>query len=405
MVREGTAVRGRAHPTRGFTLGDLAALCVVGVLVILVVMLFFPSRHPSRRPGCASNLNEIGRAIENYLGMYDTYYPGKACWGYEWTLRGRGTLRASAGKRGTIFDYAGNGRNGDSRSDMRAIGTGWTDPMTTAEGALKVAPIGLGLLLDTGTLYDSRALYCPSAKDQHMDCEIDARAHHYNPNDSPTDWKAAGGFDAEVLTHGKWHKRGRNAPHMISVFSTYDYRNQPGWDYSSDAMLGPSLARARISVAFTVPKVRSDAGCPAFKTPRLLGGRALVMDSFAKGADTEIPGFGAGVHKEGYNVLSGDYSTRWYGDMDGRIAGWNMDYPGSDGIRAAGLFHSDGYWAGRFFDSPNELNPQPRAPGYRQSNMAIGCRTKGVPLVWHTVDVWMGIDVNVADGDDVDSLQ
>ena len=38
-------------------------------------------------------------------------------------------------------------------------------------------------------------------------------------------------------------------------------------------------------------------------------------------------GFGYYVHKDGYNVLYGDYHTEWYGDSEQRIIYWDQADP------------------------------------------------------------------------------
>ena len=78
-----------------------------------------------------------------------------------------------------------------------------------------------------------------------------------------------------------------------------------------------------------------DLSGPIFKTQKQLAGRALVSDSFSRaevyGGDAmsdviEVPGnvgFAYYAHKDGYNVLYGDWSAKWYGDPQQRI----MYYP------------------------------------------------------------------------------
>jgi len=73
--------------------------------------------------------------------------------------------------------------------------------------------------------------------------------------------------------------------------------------------------------------MHATAGCPQFKTQRRLGSRAIVSDTFQKDQDlygtVPKPGDGLVGHKDGYNVLYGDYSTHWFGDQEQRIIYWD----------------------------------------------------------------------------------
>jgi len=399
---------------RAFTLIELlVVVAIIAILAALLLPALTAARERARRTACANNLDEMGKALENYLGQFGNYYPGKLVWGYQYfndpsnsgsdKFGGKGSY-VDVKARQTAWDYWGAGRDEDGRADMRCIGAGYYTGDLTSDD-LKVAPVGLGFLLDTGCLPDGHAYYCPSAKDRRMDCTIHSTYHRWEPNDTLGHWKSAGGFGKEKLTHGTWTSRSGNK--LVHVFGQYNYRNQPGWGYSTHTHWGPMYVRARISVAYTRPKVYSEAGCPIFKTPRWLKGRALVMDTFAKTNLTTTPGFGYYAHKDGYNVLFGNYNTNWYSDDERRIMYWDMaDVAPGDNIRAPGLFTSDGYYTGRFWDQPNDLNRVPtESPQYRTCSQPPGARrTYGVPLVWHTMDEWGGIDIAVPDGDGKDVL-
>ena len=92
--------------------------------------------------------------------------------------------------------------------------------------------------------------------------------------------------------------------------------------------------------------------CPLFKTTRRLGGRALMSDRFGKPgrAATTYPGDGVYIHKDGYNVLYGDYHAAFYGDPQGKVAwgpalartgtAYSYDKMGSNNVRYA---NSTGY--------------------------------------------------------------
>ena len=155
------------------------------------------------------------------------------------------------------------------------------------------------------------------------------------------DLKAAGGNDHEALSSGKWewldpwntnHASGYRG---LAIQSTYHYRNVPLAIATACGYWPPSEAIApvdQVYMGYTKPQVVAEAGCPPFKTQKLLGGRALVSDTFSwhnKGSGSSLPdepGLGYYAHREGYNVLYGDWSAKWYGDPDQRIM-WPTQVP------------------------------------------------------------------------------
>jgi len=125
--------------------------------------------------------------------------------------------------------------------------------------------------------------------------------------------------------------------------------------------------------------------CPPFKTQRILGARALASDSFAKGfgyrphndliAMTAQPGFGYYAHKDGYNVLYGDYSVSWYGDGQQRVMYWNMVYTQN--------YYQHGIWTTSAYGHRNTWG----------TACAADNREFGMPQVWHQFDAWRGEDI------------
>ena len=139
-------------------------------------------------------------------------------------------------------------------------------------------------------------------------------------------------------------------------------------------------------VAYTKPQVKTYANSVAFKTQKLLAGRALVADDFFKSAlkadgtsdlvtaaPVNMPGFAARVHQDGYNILYGDGSAVWFGDAEQKVMYWDTSLAAADG-HAQGLGSTSHYW------------------GMEQG---IGTpHTKyDTPLVWHGMDAPRDIDV------------
>ena len=383
-----------------FTLIELlVVVAIIAILAALLLPALTAARERARRTACATNLDQMGKAIENYLGLYGNYYPSKLNWEYDWYVGGRGKYTAwtdSAGMMQYVFDFyngvipvtGSQARDNEPRQNLRCIGAGDYRVASMDNPDLKVAPVGLGFLLTAGTLPDPRAYYCPSAKDRSLLPSVGSSDHtvfRVDPvNDNLKHWQTAGGFDAKTLTHGRWPNRRANI--QISVFSQYDYRNQPSWLYSTHPTQGPAMTAPTVvlTVAYTRPQVFTNPGAPLFKTPKALNNRALISDSFAKhGEPVVLAGFGSVVHQEGYNVLYGDYTTRWYVDSERRIMYWDTsrgtyDYNTQYPAASQGLFANSHYWYNSF------------APTVDKEKV----RRFGVPLVWHTLDMWAGIDVD-----------
>ncbi len=233
-------------------------------------------------------------------------------------------------------------------------------------GKLTVGPVGLGFLLSGGYMGDARTFYCPSAGGT-MPADYDNRNDPEKSGrlaaTSPKQLQAIGGFDFKSIAYGNWSSIGtwngsdasnfpgyvaqcdyayRNVPMAACtptiagpyyISSLEDYANRTGWITNKPM---------RFNLGWTKPAVQSAVGCPTFKTQKLLAGRALVSDTFtwnflnpsgppangtvtaARGASN--PGYGRYAHRDGYNVLYGDWSASWYGDPQQRIM-----YPSYDG--------------------------------------------------------------------------
>ena len=369
----------------------------------------------------------MGKAMENYLGQFGNYYPGSLSWDgtnsrtkrdqiYRDVERGENVYLVKYAWMNSVeweraetyymhFSCVGHGQQPDN-------GISGTSTPPPTDDRLKVAPYGMGLLLTTGVLPEAKVWYCPSGRNvsgniQGDTFELDQEtkwswAMPYSsgiyrggyPHDDLRHWLSAGGTDAKTLTHGTWQRwfapfgDGRSRGLCAAVLSQYAYRNQPvipdEWPTSDKSLSTPAAPwdDATFSVPYTQPSVSSTYNCPPFKTPKALKGRALVSDSFAKGFGyrphsdlakyTIQPGYADDVHQDGYNVLTGDYAVKWYSDQEKRIIYWAWD--------GATSYYQTGLWT---------------TSAYAEQGTYVYsyARQYQMPLVWHTLDESLGIDL------------
>jgi prepilin-type N-terminal cleavage/methylation domain-containing protein len=198
--------RRRIFALAGFTLIELlVVVAIIAVLAALLLPALTAARERARRASCSSNLDQMGKALENYLGQFGDYYPGGLAW-KPWFYPSQGApttylgvledresysarnLATSAWERvwtvncvtggyypnrnGARWDYE---RYSNTGGDQTCLGVSTfgnyrgaevLDPFPPAnQTSLKMAPQGLGWLLVTGIMPDARSFYCPSAAD------------------------------------------------------------------------------------------------------------------------------------------------------------------------------------------------------------------------------------------------
>ena len=317
-----------------------------------------------------------------------------------------------------------------SRCRTIFLGDKGTGPNTTATrkydtppDELNMAPAGLGYLVESGYVGDARVFFCPSVGGNMI------QPWNFGENwargnlkaiaaNSISDMKnCAGGYDAKAIMYGNWRalpdydiKRGGEPASATAypyyaellfrghvLMSDYAYRGMPVntgiFSYSTTMAAG---LVPQVYIRDTKPRVMAEAGSPAFKTQKLLGGRAIVSDSFGRANDYYLaidyfgvpwpPGHGWYGHREGYNMLYGDWHAKWYGDPKERYIWWPPMHNTAGAIAgarsqmhsAAGTEGSGVYW----YDALD------------LSYLYDGNYDTSGTYAWHILDVFSGIDVD-----------
>jgi len=305
------------------------------------------------------------------------------------------------------------GRNG-SPSNNLYVGRGHT---TRPAGELNMGPLGLGFLLEQNYIGDARTFFCPSTGGNMI--PDGAWLQYYSYYDeghwpdaatSPKDLQRAGGFDHQALSHGDWtwlDPYGTDDPTWyrgLAVQSDYNYRNVPitiFW-YSGIEHWNPSgswtddgvwQAHCRVYQTYTKPRVAVETGTATFKTQKILGSRAIVTDSFSwhnivgwqvDYVDPGLPSMLWYAHRDGINVLYGDWSAKWYGDSSKSLL-WPKwwSYDSGERVAAGSSTITNNIW--NFFSYPDELRG-----GNIGEDFADQCLE-----AWHELDVVHGVDVDV----------
>jgi len=160
----------------------------------------------------------------------------------------------------------------------------------------------------------------------------------------------------------------------VGVESTYMYRNMTLFGGASGG------TRLTLDLDYVRPTVTASDGSAAFKTAKLLGGRALLTDTWCR-PSWEIPaqpGMGAYGHRDGYNVLYGDGHAAWYGDAEQRLMFLTP-------IGMAGTY-SSATWPHRDLAVSGAIQA-----GWEDGTAAAG-RIEAWQVGFHAFDVAAGID-------------
>ena len=420
---------------QAFTLIEL--LVVIAIIAILAAMLLpalASAREKARRSNCSNNLNQIGKGLEMYTGDYGQYFPSGHSWYQQFPWTGAPLTADRANRFGQTYTCehgttieAGECINGLSNSkldSMRLLANGVFDTTGGSTAAtsvpacgMKAAPYNLGWLLQCGYIPSGQVYYCPSQAETRIGMMGGDYGRYpwsqdptYHANMTPGDWKNSGGWDKGVLTHGaKWYSvtnRSLNYPNY-AVYSNYDYRNaMNAWNgptrYNQTSPSGDPTNMRKLAVWYTKPLVYSKTKEPRFVTTKLLGGRAIVTDGFAKSysdvmynpalasyRDTvwAVPGQGFAHHRDGYNVLYGDGHGEWFGDPEMTIMYWWGD--------SSWIWESGGWGVSHISRDTGGLDGSSNCGTYDETRHFTATKC-GANLVQHRFDTAAGIDVGTS---------
>ena len=391
---------------RAFTLIEL--LVVIAIIAILAAMLLpalSAAREKARRSACASNMKQMAIAFSSYLSDYGGYYPSWSGWA-EWNTE---TVNENISNKPVRCYIRRDGRRicqqvmdnnapitRGSCIALRAVGKtiytywqgGWQGD-DVAAGEFSLPTIGLGMLLTAGGLADGNVLLCPSMKGE-WDTVWGISKVRFRSDV----FRRLGGSSAKHLEYPSTLSpvNRLSSGQARAIIGSYQYRNMPtrihSWSWH------PNYKKVWPGVK---PKVTAWQGAPAFKTERVLGGRAVVIDtidnqhhydhSLFEDAN-KIFGLNGGAvrfhHKDGYNILYGDGHAGWYGDPQQRIA---FEYfGGHDGSR-----RGDGaadMWGTAYYNLT--------APGSIVYSSFYGGMNgfDGAQQIWNLFDQSAGVDVD-----------
>jgi len=360
-----------------FTLIEmLVVLAIIGTLAALLLPALARARETSRRTACTNNLNQIGQALSIYCNATEDYFPSWADYGSN-----QGTVRPENIKAyGTyvggkaefpILNYPGH--EGPSRQMVIAYSfecgpqSPWLAPygvssLAYSAGTRNFMPTGLGILVQHGDLQEMKVFDCPDMKSGATTYYgVTPNAQNYPMGNvykyTPSVWTTLAGNlgapDQEFLIGDGtqlWQTpTTATAPfsggdYVTGILSSYSYRNTPFY-YVNNGLLDGGISAGEgtldngngqciVPLDSVVPKVYPQFMTPAFKTRRVLGGRAICSDTFDYAYNPNVPptttlfpvvnsGLATLAHKDGYNILYGDNHVRWFDDTDHQITNWN----------------------------------------------------------------------------------
>jgi len=277
-----------------------------------------------------------------------------------------------------------------------------------AEGNFNMFPRGHGYLLYGGYIPDATVYYCPTYTEcgpewisrspvpdnQAPVMSLNSLTYVRQIGSSLKDWLR--GDYTQAFDEGRYLSSYNGTAYAMAWDSTYAYRMQPSWDpgqYDYD-MTTENWSRYPHHVPYVKPQIKFENGGSAiFKSQKLLGGRAVMTDHWNRqvlmpeelldpsnlGAAS---GHGGG---DGYNVLYGDWSARWFGDPQKRVLWW----PTGPSTAGHAWFAS--------LEGKECLGVSGNVPGHPMSTSWCAGYPGGFAnlAIWHTFDLANSIDVGV----------
>jgi hypothetical protein len=282
---------------------------------------------------------------------------------------------------------------------------------TGTKGDMNVGPNGVGFLLTNAYLPSPGSYFCPTSENMPPTQVWGSAAYPNQPFQAatkPGDLKRAGVVDGETMMKGDWSWMGYvtqgsawDVNNQRWVQSHYNYRLVPftamggspstnGCDFYNanwnNFLSAPDESKVpMVRMHATRPDRIVKLGEPVFKTQKMLGGRAIMCDTFDKAlilgsaGDALRAGYGVYGHRDGYNVLYGDWGARWYGDPEQRVIWWTSVDPSLTA-----------YFGVRWGMSVNALTDMTTV---NHPTPQITLRANGPVRLWHLMDNAGGEDV------------